>query len=151
MKQLVTVNLTTRTTDWQPPVLTFGESLTLALRFQKTVDSNAVEPLLAFDSARAAIGNVDARPGGGSFALQLPPPPSISTVRDGGETAGVPFNELQQLYIPPDFRGAYTIKKGYQRTALISPDASADEIQATLEAAFGAGNFVVTLPTSYHF
>ncbi|MEI9894234.1 MAG: hypothetical protein WDN28_10205 [Chthoniobacter sp.] len=71
MKQLITVNLTTKSTDWQPPVLTFGESLTLGLRFQKYVDGNLVEPNLMVNSVKASIGLVDARPGGGRFALQI--------------------------------------------------------------------------------
>src|SRR5579862_8357310 len=79
MNQLVTVNLTTRSTDWQPPVLTFGESLTLALRFNKDVDGNLAEPVLTFDSIQASIGLVDARPGGGTFALQFGSDPSTGT------------------------------------------------------------------------
>ena len=257
MNQLVVVNLTTRSTDWQPPALTFGESLTLALRFTKDVGGNLIEPNLTIDSIQASVGLVDARPGGGTFALQfgsdpstsdnttdaiahdcspaaliaainakswvtstygtatakkfhgswllqfgdgsvevpfkvvnnalwpvsfgrvsakqldniwihelrlvqgpvaftsssdviLPPSPSVSEVRAGGTTSGIPFNELQQLYIPPTFRGAYTLKKGtYQRTPLISPDAGTDEIQAALNT-LGDG-FNVTLPTSFHF
>ncbi|MEI9897157.1 MAG: hypothetical protein WDN28_25665 [Chthoniobacter sp.] len=257
MKQLILVNLTTKSTDWQPPVLTFGESLTLALRFQKNVSGNLVEPNFLFDSITASAGLVDARPGGGRFALQfgsdpatadnttesvphdcspgalaeainakaavvalygaavakkvdgswllrfgtggaqvpfkvvdnslwpvsfgrisarqldntwvhelrlvqapvaftssydtvLPPLPSITIQQHGGASEAFVWNTIQQLYIPADFRGTYRLKKGFQRTALIAPDAGTDEIQAALIAAFG-NTFTVTLPLSYHF
>ena len=42
----------TQVWHWQPPVLTFGESLTLALRFTKDVSGNLVEPLLFHRVAR---------------------------------------------------------------------------------------------------
>src|SRR6267154_6695470 len=88
MNQLVLINLTTRSTDWTPPVLTFGESLTLALRFQKNVDGALVEPVLSFDSIQASIGLVDARPGGGTFALQFGSDPSTSS----NTTASIPHD-----------------------------------------------------------
>ncbi|HSI10714.1 MAG TPA: hypothetical protein VK961_01660 [Chthoniobacter sp.] len=258
MKQLIHINLTTKSTDWQPPVLTFGESLTLALRFTKTINGNDVDPNLSLSSAKATIGLVDTPPGGGKFALQfgadpgtpanttaelshdcapaqlaaainalssivatygtvtakkvngswllrfgngaaevpfkvvdnslwpvsfgrvmarqfdnawlhelrfvqapaafvsatggltLPDPPSISVIKSGGASGDYVWDTIQQLSIPPDFRGSYRIKKGFQRTALLAPDAGTDEIQAALIAAFG-NTFIVTLPFSYHF
>src|ERR1700688_3296760 len=89
MNQLVLVNLTTRTTDWQPPVLTFGESLTLAVRFQKDVGGNLIEPGLTFDSIQASIGLVDARSGGGTFALQFGADPSVPGTNT---TAAIPHD-----------------------------------------------------------
>lgn len=71
MKQLLTINLTTRSSDWTPPTLTFGESITLQIRFTKTISGNDIEPNLTITNAKASIGNVDARPGGGKFALQF--------------------------------------------------------------------------------
>jgi hypothetical protein len=258
MKQLITIDLSTKTSDWQPPVLTFGESLTLAMRFQKSVSGNFTEPNLTFHAARASIGLVDARPGGGQFALQfgadpgtpdkttapvphdcspatlaaainakpaivaaygtatakkvdgswllrfgtggaevqfkvvdnslwpaafgrisarqldnswqhelrlvqapvaftstsgdltLPPLPGITVKQHGGTSGSYTWNTIQQLFIPAEFRGAYRIKKGFQRTQLLAPDAGTDEIQAALTDAFGDG-FNVTLPLSYHF
>lgn len=257
MKQLVTINLTTKSCDWQPPVLTFGESLTLALRFTKTINGNDVEPNLTLSSAKASIGLVDTPPGGGKFALQfgadpgttanttgelahdcapaqlaaainalpsvvaaygtatvkkangswllrfsgpgevpfkvvhnslwpvsfgrvmarqfdnawlhelrlvqapaafvsttgdltLPESPSFSVIKPGGASGDFIWDTIQQLFIPADFRGSYRIKKGFQRTELLAPDAGTDEIQAALIAAFG-DTFTVTLPFSYHF
>ncbi|MDR3405601.1 MAG: hypothetical protein P4L99_24105 [Chthoniobacter sp.] len=257
MKQLITVNLTTKSTDWMPPILTFGESLTLALRFQKSVSGNLVEPNFTFNSITASFGLVDARPGGGRFALQfgadpgtadnttadlpadctpaalaaainaktavvalygtatakkvdgswllrfgtgatevpfkvvnnslwpvsfgrvtarqldnawvhelrlvqapvaftssydtvLPSLPIVSVLTHGGASGSFIWNTIQQLYIPADFRGTYRLKKGFQRTQPIAPDAGTDEIQAALIAAFG-NTFTVTLPLSYHF
>ncbi|EDY16674.1 hypothetical protein CfE428DRAFT_5787 [Chthoniobacter flavus Ellin428] len=69
MRQLITINLTTRNSDWVPPVLTFGESLTLQIRFTKTINGNPIEPNLSITGSKASFGNVDARPGGGKFAL----------------------------------------------------------------------------------
>lgn len=255
MKQLVTINLTTKTSDWEPPLFTFGESITLAFRFLKTVNGNDVEPRLTLSSAKASIGQVDARPGGGKFALQfgaapgiattaelshdctpaqlaaainaqaaavaaygavtvkkfddswllrfgtgaaevpvkvvanslwpvsfgrimarqfdnvwihelrlvqapvafvstdggalLPDPPTFSIVQPGGSSGAIVWDTVQQLAFSADFRGAYRIKKGFQRTALLAPDAGPAEIQAALIAAFG-DTFTVTLPFSYH-
>lgn len=260
MKQLLTINLTTRTTDWTPPVLTFGESLTLQLRFTKTINGTDVEPNLEISGAKASIGNVDARPGGGTFKLQfgadpstadnttdvinhdatpaqvaaainakttvtgtygtatvkkvngswlirfgsgaaqvpfkvvanelwpvsfgnvnagqlqdnlwlhelrlvqapvafaggppsqdLPTPPSFSVIIHGGSSGtGQIWDTVQQLYIPPDFRGTYRIVMNNVRTALLAEDAAASDIQAALIAAFG-NTFTVTLPFSYRF
>lgn len=257
MKQLLTINLTTRTADWTPPTFTFGESLTLAIRFQKSVNGNLVEPNLSITGAKASVGLVDARPGGGTFKLQfdadptrttaelthdctaaqlaaainalpavvtahgtavvkkvngswlirfgtgaaevnfqvadnalwpisfgvisagqrednlwlhelrltqapvafvggapdlrLPTLPSFSVEIHGGSSgSGQVWDTVQQLYIPPDFRGTYRIVKNFQRTALIDEGAGADTIQAALIAAFGS-TFTVTLPFSYRF
>ena len=51
-----------------------------------------------------------------------PPPPSISTLQNGGEdeSSGAIWNEVQDLYIPPSFRGLYQLKRGYKRTGLLS-------------------------------
>ncbi|MEI6493385.1 MAG: hypothetical protein WCO94_12610, partial [Verrucomicrobiota bacterium] len=77
MKQLVSVNLTTRTaTDWTPPELFFGETLTLALRFSKTTQGQDIDAALTVSSLKAAIGLVDARPTGGQFALKIGTSPS---------------------------------------------------------------------------
>jgi hypothetical protein len=71
MKTLVNVNLTARTSDWVPPTLTFGESLTLAFAFTKNVNGNQVAPNLTFSGCQGAIGPVDARPLGGTTCLGI--------------------------------------------------------------------------------
>ena len=254
MKQLVSVNLTTRTAnDWNPPALTFGESLTLALRFSKNSEGNEIDANLTVDSLKASIGNIDARPAGGKFAIKigsaaadttnttaaldfnisasalrvalnavsahsaygdarviftndswlmffgdqsaevpltvinnglwpisygrvsawqvdgkwvhelrltqtpvaftsssdvvLPPSPAITRLQAGGTDAGTVWNEIQQLYVPAEFRGAYIIKKGYAKTQLLSREDGIDTIQTALQA-LGADDFKVTLPLS---
>jgi len=260
MKQIVNVDLTTRTTDWSPPTLSFGEDLTLCLYFTKDVNGNATVPNLNYTSggAKAAIGYVDARPLGGQFALHIgsdtqssanttaliqynepattvaaainalssivttygaatvqavngswlihfahgdtevplevvqnglwpvslghlgawqvnnkwvhevrlvqaplaftssndvvaPSGPQVTELRAGGTNGSAVWDELQQLYLPPDFQGAYTLNMGgFARTALLGPTAGPSDIQAALIAAFG-DTFTVTLPTSFHF
>ena len=254
MKQLVSLNLTTRTAkDWTPPELTFGESLTLALRFYKNTEGSEIEATLDVSSLKASIGAVDARPAGGQFAIKigtapsggtnttaaldfnipasnlksalnavaahatygdarvvftsdswliffgdqsqqvpltvvnngmwpvsygrinawqvdgkwvhelrltqapvaftsshdvvLPPAPEISRLQAGGSDASTYWNEIQQLYIPPEFRGAYLVKMGYAKTTLLSRDDGIDTIQTALQA-LGANCFKVTLPLS---
>ena len=89
MKQLVSVNLTTRTaTDWTPPELTFGESLTLALRLFKNSEGTAISAPLDVSSLKASIGRVDARPKGGEFAIKIGTAPADTT----NTTAALTFN-----------------------------------------------------------
>ena len=255
MKQLVSVNLTTRTaTDWTPPELFFGETLTLALRFSKTTQGQDIDAALTVSSLKAAIGLVDARPTGGQFAIKigsaasdntnttaaldfntsaanmqallnavaahaaygaarvvfssdswliffgdqsaevpltvvnnglwpvsfgrinawqidgkwvhelrltqapvaftsgldstLPPAPAITRIQAGGADSTMTWNEIQQLYVPPEFLGSYILTRGYGKTQQLSNQDGIDVIQQALDAAFGANNFTVTLPLS---
>lgn len=249
MKTLLTANLTTKTagdggTVWTPPVYTFGESLTLALRFLRSDDGNLITPVLDLRGVTAALGPLDARPVTGEWALQLgagaqtvsnttgtvpheatakqlqdainalsvvttlygtavvrkdegswfiqmgtgavsipmtvrdntlapdsygrclarqidgvwqhevrltqvpaafadsyervlPDPPSITRIRAGGTSGDYAWNEVQALYVPPDFLGNYALKRDYARTALLSVEDDADAIQAALVAVLG--------------
>lgn len=257
MKQLLTIDLTSRTalnggSSWTPPTIAFGESLTLALRFQQQVDGNTVEPTLDVRALRASVGNIDARPAGGKFSIKIgsaaqsaanttaqlpsnvtaadlaaainglsgntygtvqvaavngsylmafgtgavqvpitvvnnilypvsvgrvsawqvnsqwvhelrltqtpvafsdssarvvPNPPTITEVQAGGSNDDVTWNEIQALYVPPDFRGNYQLKMGYSRTSLLSSSDGPDQIQSAL-AALGDG-FAVTNPLPF--
>lgn len=83
----------------------------------------------------------------------VPPPPSITTDQNGGEDAGsgAIWNEIQDLYIPPTFRGLYQIKRGFKRTGLLDLTDGVDEIAAALQPlADDGGVFVVTNPTTDH-
>jgi hypothetical protein len=72
MKQLVSVNLTTKTSsDWTPPALTFNEDLTLALRLYKSSEGSTVDAGMTVNSIQAAIGLIDARPLGGKYAVKI--------------------------------------------------------------------------------
>jgi len=95
MKQLVSVNLTTRTaTDWRPPTLLFGERLTLALRFLKTTQGQEIDAALDVTSLKAAIGLVDARPTGGQFAIKIGSSPSDGTNTTGALEFNTSANNL---------------------------------------------------------
>lgn len=72
MKQLVEINLTTKTAkNWTPPEIRFGETFTLAMRFFQNIGEAESETWLNFATIKAAIGAVDARPLGGEFKLKL--------------------------------------------------------------------------------
>lgn len=79
----------------------------------------------------------------------LPPPPKITTLQDGGYIdAYTKQNEIQQLIIPPEFRGTYQTKLGFKRTALLDPLDGPDEIKAAIDAMLaGLGIVDVTNPT----
>lgn len=262
MKTLLSANLSEKTvllgdSAWAPPVFSFGEDLTLALRFLQDVGGDTVEPALDLRNFQAALGVTDARPESGEFALQigpgaqtaanttdalpyncapaalaaainarpavvaaygsasarfedgswrlvfgtggaqvpltvvnnalwpvsfgrvgaypvnavwqhelrllqaplaftdaqarvLPAPPTVTRVQAGGGEAGFSWNEVQSLYVPPDFRGTYTLRWGaYARTQELSVSDSADTIQAALIAAIGAPNVTVTNPQAF--
>lgn len=256
MKQLVSVNLTTRTADWTPPVMFFGETLTLGLRFQRTAEGVETETTIDVESFSAMIGDVDRPPRGGKWALKvgneaasgtnttpaldaaitagdlktklaavaavaaygapkviaadgswllmfgngteqvplevvnnslwpisygrvtawqdpagkwvhevrllqgpvaatnsydvvLPMAPQVTRLQAGGtDPSGTTFwNEIQELYVPADFRGAFILKRGFAKTTLLSREDDTDAIQDALQA-LGANAFKVTLPLS---
>jgi hypothetical protein len=75
----------------------------------------------------------------------LPPPPSVKRLQAGNtEAGGFYVNEIQELYLPPDFRGTYQLKRDYKKTGLLSLSDGPEEIQTAL-AVFGDG-FSVTNP-----
>lgn len=87
-----------------------------------------------------------------AFGLIVPPGPTITRVVTGYADAatGVKVNEVQRLYVPPQFDGVFQIYKGTARTQLLDKEDGAVEIQAALIAGCttkGAGEtFVVTNP-----
>jgi len=257
MKTLLVVNLTSKTptldgsADWTPPPFTFGEKPVFALRFQQDVAGSPVDYYPTVNGLQAAIGNVDARPLGGSTKIKIGPDaqsgantiatavgpnvkasdlqaainalssigtygnvvvsqvddsfllvfgtgaaevtitlvdnkfwpvsfgrvnahlkdgvwvhelrftqspvaftdasapvvpagPSVSRVQGGGSSGDLFWNEIQALYVPPDFRGSYQLKKGDARTALLSKSDGPDQLKTALSV-FGNG-FNVTNP-----
>lgn len=255
MKQLVEINLTTKTAkNWTPPEIRFGETLTIAMRFFQNSAGDEIATYLNDVTIKAAIGRVDARPQGGTFALKigpaapspsnttapiafnasasalqsalnatpalssygtarvvdadgswlmffgdqsvqvplavldnslwpvsfgrihawtaggkwthelrltqspvaftsnvevsLPKAPEISTLQDGGTSPdGTQWNEIQQLYVPPDFQGAFILKRDFAKTVQLSREDGISDIQEALQA-LGKGCFKVTLPLS---
>jgi hypothetical protein len=90
-----------------------------------------------------------------AFGLIVPPAPSITRVVTGysDSITGVFVNEVQRLYIPPAFDTTYQIYRGTARTALLSKDDGATEIEEALTqgcVTVGAGEiFLVTNPQDY--
>ena len=65
---------------------------------------------------------------------KLPPQPSITTLQDGSTVDGVVVNEIQELYLPPTFRGLYQIQRGSAKTRLFSIADGAAEVEEALNA-----------------
>jgi hypothetical protein len=90
-----------------------------------------------------------------AFGLIVPPAPTITRVVTGysDPETGTRVNEVQRLYIPPAFDTTYQIYRGTARTALLSKDDGATEIQAALMASAitvgAAESFLVTNPENY--
>jgi hypothetical protein len=90
-----------------------------------------------------------------AFGLIVPPAPTITRVVTGfsDPTTGTRVNEVQRLYIPPAFNTTYQIYRGTARTALLSKDDGATEIEAALMqgcVTVGAGEtFLVTNPENF--
>ena len=75
----------------------------------------------------------------------LPAAPSVTEVQEGGaDGTGYEWNEIQQLTMPPAFRGSYQFRFNGARSAILSRDDDTDAVAAAL-AGFGSG-FIVTLP-----
>ncbi len=90
-----------------------------------------------------------------AFALLVPPAPTIVRVVTGysDATTGVKVNEVQRLYVPPQFDGVFQIFKGTARTQRLDKDDGAVEIQAALIAGCttaGSGEtFIVNNPKDF--
>jgi hypothetical protein len=82
--------------------------------------------------------------------LVLPPAPTITEVTAGGTSGGFTWNEVQSLYVPPDFTGTYRLKWNGVKSALLSQADTAATIQAALNAIVATGySFNVTNPASF--
>jgi hypothetical protein len=87
-----------------------------------------------------------------AFSLIVPPAPAITRVVTGYSDAvtGVKVNEVQRLYVPPQFDGVFQIYRGTARTQLLDKEDGAAEIQAALIAGVttqgSAETFIVTNP-----
>lgn len=82
-------------------------------------------------------------------AIVVPPLPSIATLADGGESGegGAKWPEVQKLTLPPDYRGAFVLRRGAVETVLLSREDSASSIQRALAPlADDGGEFQVTNP-----
>ena len=90
-----------------------------------------------------------------AFGLIVPPAPTITRVVTGysDSTTGVSVNEVQRLYVPPQFDGVFQIYRGVARTARLDKNDGAADIQAALNASAvtqGSGEtFVVNNPSNY--
>ena len=83
-------------------------------------------------------------------ARVVPPAPSvIAEVQEGGSDGEIDWNEIQALTVPPQFRGAYQIKRGdtFARSALLSVADGIEEIAEAIQPlADEDGEFQVTNP-----
>lgn len=62
----------------------------------------------------------------------LPDAPSITRIQGGYSEDEFDVNEIQQLEMPPLFRGSYQFRRNNVRTALLSPADAAEQIAAAL-------------------
>lgn len=79
----------------------------------------------------------------------LPPPPTVETVRDGGEDEfGTKWTEVQRLNIPPTFRGTYQLRRPdtMARTPLLSRADGPDPTREAIQAIYPEGTIEVTNP-----
>lgn len=82
-------------------------------------------------------------------ARVVPPAPKIGEVQDGGTDGEIEWNEIQSLTVPPQFRGAYQIKRAdtFARSGLLSVADGIEEIaEAIKPLADEDGEFNVTNP-----
>jgi len=87
-----------------------------------------------------------------SFSLKLPPRPQVYAVRDGAydNVTGIGQNEIQELYIPAEFRGTFALKRGNAESPILNTQDGITEIQDALNTiAQAGGNFSVSNPDSY--
>lgn len=82
-------------------------------------------------------------------ARVVPAGPNIAEVQDGGTDGEIQWNEIQSLTVPPQFRGAYQVKRGdtFARSGLLSVADGIEEIADAIQVlADEDGEFEVTNP-----
>lgn len=159
--------LSTLTTPQKPVAVTLREGSYLiqtadGTRLDLTVGDNSLWPMsfarirefefdgkwmheLRFIQAPVAFIN--------AFARAVPAAPKITEVQQGGSNGTLKWNEVQKLYVPPQFRGNYQIRRGFAKSTLLSLEDGPDEIKAAIASlAETDGEFIVTnpLPNSAH-
>jgi hypothetical protein len=108
--------------------------------------------LLEFDASTAQVqAAVQTLLNSIDFSLTGPAPdaPSISIVREGGLEGEIEWNEIQALTVPPQFRGAYQIKRAdtFAKSGLLSVGDGIEEIAEAIQPlADEDGQFNVTNP-----
>lgn len=79
------------------------------------------------------------------FAAVAADAPSVTQVRAGGENDDIAWNEIQRLYVPPNFRGSFQVQRGYRKTVPLATPLVAEEVADALQAlAEEDSEFVVT-------
>jgi hypothetical protein len=81
-----------------------------------------------------------------SFTTIVASAPTVTELQAGGETAGVLVNEIQKLFIPPEYSpGAIQLKRGFSTTAVLGLPTSADKVSDALnEMAESGEEFIVS-------
>lgn len=82
-----------------------------------------------------------------AFARAVPAAPKMSRVQAGGSDGILQWDEVQKLYMPPQFRGNYQLRRGFAKSTLLSREDGPDEIKAAITSlADPDGEFTVTNP-----
>lgn len=82
-----------------------------------------------------------------SHDVVLPASPTITRIQAGGSDGVLEWNEIQELSVPPEFRGSYLLQRGTAKSGLLSREDGMEAIQDALQNV-SSGNFKVTLPLS---
>jgi hypothetical protein len=79
------------------------------------------------------------------FALVAPEGPSIAQVQAGGTNSDIAWNEIQRLYVPPNFRGTFVLQRGYRKTAPLATPLDLAAVEDAIQAlADDGGEFILT-------
>ncbi|MEO7933198.1 MAG: hypothetical protein ABIT76_08585 [Chthoniobacterales bacterium] len=139
MKQYLSVNLADRTASlvggatWTPPDLTFGDDLVLALRFEKIIDGQTVETSENVAALWAAIGEIDAPPVQGKFAIKV------------GSGASTGANTTQEVNYDVSATGLQTALNALAATVATYGAVKTWKVDGSLLMRFGTGSVEVPL------
>ncbi len=83
-----------------------------------------------------------------AWVRELPPAPSVETIRDGGEEPGYAWSEIQELKVPVSFRGTFHLRNPgtLARSVVLSQADNVRTIQEALAAIYPEGLVKVTNP-----
>jgi len=76
----------------------------------------------------------------------LPDAPSIATIQEGGtsDDGATVWAEIQAVTVPPDFRGTYQFRRGYQKSDLLDINSTVAQIADAINAMLDGDGVVTT-------
>lgn len=106
-----------------------------------TAEENALWPIsfvtadtVEYDEGSATVLRFRQTPFAASVTFDevAPAPPVVSRKQAGSTDTGITRNEIQRITLPPDYAGAWQLKRGFRKTRVLVLPLDVEELQTTL-------------------